>query len=404
MKWERAMRTASPFRRHVCVVTETYPPEINGVALTLARLVDGLRAREHAISIVRPRQRPDRVDEASDPDLTLVRGLPLPGYSGLRMGLPAGAMLTARWASRPPDVVYVATEGPLGWSAVRTACRLGVPVLSGFHTNFHGYAKHYHARWLEGLVARYLRGFHNRTRGTLVPTADLLDELVALGFENLRVLGRGVDGRLFHPGRRSTALRSAWGVSETAPVALYVGRVAAEKNVGLAIEAYRAMRRACSSLRGVVVGEGPLRAALQQAHPELLFCGALTGEELAVHYASADVFLFPSETETFGNVTLEALASGLAVVAYDYAAARLHVAHGRAGLLVPYGDRRTFVETAAALVRAPEPLAWMRRQARDSVSHLDWDQVVERFETFLEEVAWSSTEGDSILTERRHRR
>jgi glycosyltransferase involved in cell wall biosynthesis len=281
MEWERAMRTASPFRPHVCVVTETYPPEINGVALTRGRLVDGLRARDHAISVVRPRQRADRADDPGDAELILVRGLPLPGYAALRMGLPAGAILRDRWSRRPPDVVYVATEGPLGWSAVLTARRMGLPVLSGFHTNFHGYAKHYHARWLENAVVRYLRGFHNRTGGTLVPTATLLDDLQARGFENLNVLGRGVDGRLFSPNRRSAALRSRWGVTETDPVALYVGRVAPEKNIGLAIEAYRAMRRDCPALRGVVVGEGPLRSALQRAHPDLLFCGALTGEELA---------------------------------------------------------------------------------------------------------------------------
>src|SRR5262245_18568923 len=398
------MRTASRLRRHVCVVTETYPPEINGVALTLARLVDGLRARDHDISIVRPRQHADRPGTADDPDLTLVRGLPLPGYAGLRFGLPAGTLLRDRWASRPPDVVYVATEGPLGWSAVRTARRMGLPVLSGFHTNFHGYAKHYHARWLEGLVVRYLRGFHNRAGGTLVPTVDLLDELVARGFENLSVLGRGVDGQLFHPSRRCHALRSAWGVSKADPAALHVGRVAAEKNIGLAIEAYRVMRETCPSVRGVVVGEGPLRTALQRAHPDLIFCGALTGEELAAHYASADVFLFPSETETFGNVTLEALASGLVVVAYDYAGARLHVPHGRAGLLAPCGDRRAFVESAATLVRAPERLAWMGRQARRSVVHLAWDQVVERFEAFLADVAQPSTERHLALVEGRHHR
>jgi hypothetical protein len=106
--WERAMRTTSPFRRHVCVVTETYPPEINGVALTLGRLVEGLRARDHAISIVRPRQPVERASASRDLDLTLVRGRPLPGYAGLRMGLPAGATLRDRWARRPPDVVYVA--------------------------------------------------------------------------------------------------------------------------------------------------------------------------------------------------------------------------------------------------------------------------------------------------------
>lgn len=260
-------------------------------------------------------------------------------------------------------------------------------MLSGFHTNFHGYAKHYHAGWLERVVARYLRGFHNRTSGTLVPTADLRDELRARGFENVGVLGRGVDGRLFNPGRRCAALRRAWGVSEADPVVLYVGRLAPEKNVGLAVEAYRAMQRACPSLRGLVVGEGPLRPALQRACPDLLFCGALTGERLAAHYASADVFLFPSETETFGNVTLEALASGLVVVAYDYAGARQHVAHGRTGLLVPYGDGRAFVASAAALVRAPERLPWMRRQARESVARLDWDHVVERFEALLSDLA-----------------
>jgi glycosyltransferase involved in cell wall biosynthesis len=398
------MRPASPFRRHVCVVTETYPPEINGVALTLARLVDGLRARDHVISVVRPRQRADGADDPRDPELILVRGVRLPGYPTLRMGLPAGAILGGRWAHRPPDVVYVATQGPLGWSAVRSARRLGLPVLSGFHTNFHGYAVHYHARWLERAIVRYLRGFHNRTGGTLVPTADLLDDLLARGFANLSVLGRGVDARLFSPSRRSAALRRAWGVTASDPVAIYVGRVAAEKNVGLAIEAYRAMRRDCPAVRGIVVGEGPLRPALQGAHPDLLFCGALTGEELAAHYASADVLLFPSETETFGNVTLEALASGLVVVAYDYAGARLHVAHGQAGLLVPYGDRRAFVESAAALVRAPERLPWMRRQARKAVAHLDWEQVVEQFEALLDDAARPWSERNLVPTEGRHRR
>jgi glycosyltransferase involved in cell wall biosynthesis len=299
---------------HLCVVTETYPPEINGVAVTLARLVDGLRARGHAVSVVRPR-RPalEQAGPVSDPALTLIRGVPWPGYAGVRIGLPAGAVLRDRWTRRRPDVVYVATEGPLGWSAVSTARRLGLPVFSGFHTDFGGYARHYHARWLARLATGYLRRFHNRTSGTLVATPELRDQLLAGGFQNLSVLGRGVDSRLFSPQRRSAALRRAWGASEADLVVLWVGRLAPEKNIALAIEAYRAMQRARSSLRFVVVGDGPSRAELQRAHPDLLFCGALRGERLAAHYASADVFLFPSETETFGNVTLEALASGLVV-------------------------------------------------------------------------------------------
>jgi glycosyltransferase involved in cell wall biosynthesis len=386
-------------RRHVCMVTETFPPEINGVALTLAHLVGGLRARGHTVSIVRPRQRgldPDGV--LGDPALTLVPGLALPGYRGLRMGLPTGAMLRARWRRRPPDVVYVATQGPLGWSAVRAARRLGLPVLGGFHTNFHVYAKHYHAGWVEQIVARYLRRFHNRATGTVVPTDDLRDQLRRVGFQNVSVLGRGVDGRLFTPARRSASLRRAWGVSDADPVILCVGRVAPEKNIRLAIAAYRAMQQVVRPCRFVIVGDGPSRGALERANPDLFFTGMLTGEPLAAHFASADLFLFPSETETFGNVTLEALASGLVVVAYDYAAARMHVRPGQTGTLVPCGDARAFVEGAVALAASPERLHRMRQHVRESVAHLHWDRVVERFEALLADVSRVPTEAGSIRT------
>src|SRR4029450_8189459 len=140
--------------------------------------------------------------------------------------------------------------------------------------------------------------------------------------------------------------------------------LAPEKNVPLVIETYRAMRLVASSTRLVIVGDGPMRATLEHAHPDVRFCGMQTGEQLAEHYASADVFLFPSETETFGNVTLEALASGLAVIAYDYAAARLHIKDGASGILIPYGDARAFVDEAATLAREPHALAHIRDHAR----------------------------------------
>ncbi len=337
-------------QKRICIVTETYPPEINGVALTLARLASGLRALGHVVSIVRPRQPTDgRGDGARgrDGELTLIRGFALPRYKEVRVGLPAGAQLRECWGERRPDAVYVATEGPLGWSAVRTANQLGVPVWSGFHTNFADYARHYGLGWLAPVVLHYLRSLHNRTRGTLVASAEMRDRLRGLGFNDVSVLGRGVDSELFSPGRRSATLRAAWGVRDEDTVALYVGRLAPEKNVPLAVEAYRAMRRARGTGRLVIVGDGPQRGELERAHTDLIFCGMRTGEQLAEHYASADVFLFPSETETFGNVTLEAMASGLVVLAYDYAAAHIHVAHGESGVLVPRGDSRGFVEAAA---------------------------------------------------------
>jgi glycosyltransferase involved in cell wall biosynthesis len=193
-----------------------------------------------------------------------------------------------------------------------------------------------------------------------------------------------VDSTRFDPARRSAALRAAWGAAEPDLVVLHVGRVAAEKNVALAVKAYRAMQEAYDGgLRFVVVGDGPLGPALARANPDLVFCGFRTGDDLAAHYASADIFLFPSETETFGNVTLEAMASGLAVVAYDYAAARLHAEHGVTGVLVRPGDARGFVDAAVALTQAPDVLMAMRRRARAAMEAVAWPRIVERFEQLM---------------------
>jgi len=136
-------------------------------------------------------------------------------------------------------------------------------------------------------------------------------------------------------------------------------------------------------MKFVIVGDGPLSVVLQKEHRDLIFCGLQTGAELAKHYASADVFLFPSETETFGNVTLEAMASGLVVVAYNYAAAKIHISHGQTGILVPYGDLQAFVSLSAGLVRERQYLQRIRRQAREYASSIEWPRVVERFEALL---------------------
>ncbi len=374
-------RATSP--QHICIVTETFPPEVNGVALTLSHLVEGLRAHGHQVSIVRPRQK--KADRATydDSQTTLVSGVPLPGYRGLQFGLPASRLLRDTWTIHRPDVVYIATEGPLGWSAVCAAQRLKIAAFSGFHTNYHTYSRHYRLGWLQQLVFKYLCEFHNRTLGTLVPTADLRDKLQALGFRNVSFVGRGVDSQLFGPQRRCPRLRCDWGVSDSDLAILYVGRLAPEKNLALAIDAYRSMKQKRESVKFVLVGDGPMRASLQQQHRDLIFRGMLTGEQLAKHYASADMFLFPSETETFGNVTLEAMASGLVVVAYDYAAAKLHIRHGETGVLVPYGDSRAFVDSAASLVWEPQAIHRMRQQAREYVASIKWSRVVERFEALV---------------------
>lgn len=380
---------AAARRLRVSVVTETYPPEVNGVAMTIGRLVEGLLAREHTVQVIRPRQHGrDHAYRDGRLEVLPLPGFPIPFYPQLRMGFPASRRLARHWRQTPPDVVHLVTEGPLGGSALATARGLGLRVFSGFHTNFHTYSRHYGVGLLAKPIVAYLRRFHNRTDCTLVPTEELAAELRALGFHGLRVLARGVDTRLFGPERRDPALRRSWGVGPTDPVAMYVGRLAAEKNLQLVLEAYRAVRTVRPSARLVLVGDGPLASRLQAHHPEIVFPGARIGADLAAHYASADFFLFPSLTETFGNVTLEAMASGLAVVAFDYAAAHRHIVHGRSGLLAPRGARPAFVAMARQLAVDPERARHLGQTARRAVADFDWERIHEQLERwYLEPVS-----------------
>jgi len=375
----------------LCLVTETWPPEINGVAMTLSRLMTGLSAMGWQITIVRPRQKSDATSDAIDGiEHWLVPGLPIPGYQGLRFGLPMLEKLRQSWREKRPDVVHVATEGPLGWAALKVARLLNIPVTSSFHTNFHRYCKHYHVGWLRGLVMRHLRGFHNQTYMTMVPNALQQAVLQDDGYQNVVVLGRGVDTQLFSPARRSESLRRAWALREDEIAVLHVGRMASEKNLSGVIEAYEAMRRLLPTARMVWVGDGPQLKRLQRHHPDHIFCGSKTGEALAEHYASADVFLFASLTETFGNVVTEAMASGLPVVAYDYAAANLFVRHGVNGMLAPVGDQATFCHMAATLANKQGHLRVMGRAARLAVEPCGWTTITAQLDHWLREAIESS--------------
>jgi glycosyltransferase involved in cell wall biosynthesis len=291
------------------------------------------------------------------------------------------------WRRNRPDVVHVLTEGPLGWSAVSAARKLKLPVISDFRTNFHSYSRHYGIGWLSKPILAYLRKFHNRTLCTLVPTEAMRAELAVLGFRDLRVVSRGVDTALFDPARRSEALRASWGVGPSDTVLLHVGRIAPEKNLAALVSAYEAARVQEPRSRLVLIGDGPARAEVQARCPDAIFAGTRRGEDLAIHYASADVFLFPSLTETYGNVTLEALASGLAVVAFDYAAAAETIRQGDNGLLAPMGDAAAFATLAASAVSDIARARAMGSRARESALKLGWDLVVRQLETLLEVAA-----------------
>ncbi|MGF1485339.1 MAG: glycosyltransferase family 4 protein [Opitutales bacterium] len=372
------------------LVTETFPPEVNGVAMTLSRWMAGMAQRGHTLTVLRPTPK-DREATTENCPWTEVRlpGLPLPGYPDLRLGLPVYHSLRNRWSKERPDIVHIATEGPQGMAALFAAQSLQLPLASSFHTNFHSYGSHYGYGFLLDAVVSYLRFLHNQAAVSFAPSEDLIRDLKAEGFRHLRLLGRGVDTRLFNPQRRDTSLRQAWGLSAKDRAVVHVGRIAPEKNLPFLVETFQAMQQVDPGLKLILVGDGPLRSKLETGNADIIFAGMRHGEDLARHYASGDIFLFASITETFGNVVTEALASGLAVLAYDYAAPGRYIDHGHNGFLAPYDDAERFRALALELAEQKE-LAAFRQAAAQSMASVSWDRIIDTYEQTLENVIESA--------------
>jgi glycosyltransferase involved in cell wall biosynthesis len=285
----------------ILIVTDAWHPQVNGVVRTLGQV-----AREAANLGV-------TVEFLSPSEF---RTVPMPSYPEIRLALAGARAMARRLDAIKPDAIHIATEGPLGHAMRRVCVRRGLPFTTSFHTLFPDYvAKRiaFAPRWSRDLTWAWLRRFHSQSAAVLAATPTLVGELEGRGFRNVKLWQRGVDGRMFHPGRRGVLPNELANLPR--PIFLTVGRVAVEKN----IEEFLKLDLPGTKL---VVGDGPERVRLSKAYPDAVFAGAKHGEELAAIYASSDVFVFPSLTDTFGLVLLEALASGVPVAAFPAMAPR----------------------------------------------------------------------------------
>lgn len=369
----------------ISLVTETYWPDINGVAMTLHRVFTALSQQGHEVHLVSTKN-PERNETHTNHLCSVLEALsiPAPGYAEVKFGAPLLTRLKKQWQTQRPDAVYVATEGPLGYHATHLARKLGIPVASGFHTNFQSYSDHYRLGWFRKVIETYLVHMHNLTDCTIVPTHDQQRLLQDMGIKQVAVVGRGVDTSLFTPTRRSQQLRASWGASVDSPVMIYVGRIAEEKNLDLTLRCYRHLKNIRPDLKFVIVGSGPAAERIRQQFPEVILTGPKTGEELGAHYASADFFPFTSITETYGNVILEAMASGIGILSFHYAAGKLHIQQGVNGYHAPLGDEQQYLTLAENLLQRPEQLKAMRESAVKHAEKFSWPVIADGFLQILQ--------------------
>lgn len=356
----------------VAIVTENFLPKLDGVTRTLAMLLEHLQRKGHTALLLGPEGAPRRYAGAR---IVAARGVPLPIYPELRLLFPAPA-LERRLALFRPDIVHVVDPMILGAAGIVWGQRLGVPVLASYHTNLAAYCSYFHLGALAAPLWAYRRLLHNQCAVTLSPSPSTARELQQQGFSRVDVWSRGVDTELFSPERRSLAWRTRITGDAAMPIVLYTGRLSHEKNLTALVSAFTSLRHKRAHL--VLVGDGPARSDLERTlagHPAT-FLGYLRGEALAEAFASADVFAFPSLTETFGQVVREAMASGLPVVAFDAEGVRDQILSGKTGLLAPTNDTTAFAKLLENLLTHTERRRALGIQAREVTSSHTWHAVM----------------------------
>lgn len=369
----------------IALFTGNYNHIEDGVSRTLGRLVGYLEDQGHRVLVVGP-----TVDEPLDQPgrFVAVPSVAAPGRPEYRVSTRFPRSVQHEVLTFAPHLVHIATPDVLGHRALTWARSLDIPVVTTYHTHFASYLDYYRLGWAEAGLWTVLRRFYNRCDEVYAPTPTMRDALVEQGVTSpVRLWPRGIELDRFAPSFRSADWRRSQGIADDEVAIAFVSRLVKEKGLDVFAETVRALQAGGVPARALVVGDGPEREALEAELPHGVFTGHLSGEELSTAYASSDVFLFPSETETFGNVTLEAMASGLAVVAADAAGTASLIDHGRTGLLAPPRDRAAFLESTRTLGADADLRARLGTEARAAAHAYDWSEVLARMVGYYRGVA-----------------
>jgi glycosyltransferase involved in cell wall biosynthesis len=374
-------------RKRITLVTETRYPQINGVSRIVDQLIKRLLKEDWSIQLLSPKYIPDNNYIDNRIEKNSFSSIRFPLYPEIRLPAVSSGACAGKIRGFAPHVIHILTEGPLGMAALKAAGNLNLPVVTSYHTNFPAYMKHYRMKWFESLCWLYLRRFHGRSAVTLAPTEEIVELLTHKGFSHVRAWGHGVDTQQFQPGRRSLFFYERTGAKPDETVFLYVGRVAPEKNIQILIEAFRLIPD-YEKVRLLVVGEGPYRKRIESLKDTRIgLLGFQDSDALSQIYNGSDLFVFPSLTDTFGLVVLEAMASGLPVAAFDVMGPRSSVTDGRNGLLADRTDAGSFSEIMLCLHRDPGLREILSNAARQHALDHGWQRVLDRSIRIYERLA-----------------
>ncbi len=379
MAYESVLERAPLSRPHlggrslrVAIFSGNYNYIRDGASLTLNRLVEYLERQGVVVRVFSPTSKTPAFPHKGE--LVSVPSFPFPGRKEYRVGIGYPIFFQRSLEEFAPDIIHLSAPDWLGAGALKYALRKRKRVVASVHTRFDAYWKYYGLNFLMPMSNHYLKYFYGSCAQVYVPSESMAQSLRDDGIEcNMRVWARGVDHAQFSPTKRSQELRASWAVDEHRPAVTYVGRLVTEKGLDTVVDAFARLRKRGVAHRPIIVGDGPERAWLEQRIPDAVFTGFLTGESLMQAYASSDVFFFPSATETFGNVTLEAMAAGLPAVCADATGSASLVQHGQTGFLCPVRDGERFASAIAQLVGDSALRGRMAASARAAALEYSWD-------------------------------
>jgi glycosyltransferase involved in cell wall biosynthesis len=367
----------------IAIFTETFLPKVDGIVVKVTRLLDHLEKRGHQAVVFGPSGSPERY-----------RGFPVVSYRSVSVPFYPELSIAPPWARAAeeirqfqPDVIHLVNPISLGLAGLRVADRFGIPVLASYHTDVPGFAEHWHLGFLSGSIYRYARWIHNRVEMNVCPSNFTRSQLLEHGFQRVNLWRGGVDIEQFNPAKRSTSWRERLTGGEPGrPLVLYIGRVSPEKRIDRLFPLLKEIPQA----RLAIVGDGPSRANLEGkfAGTDTIFTGYLKGEELAAAYAAGDLFVFTGDKETFGNVVVEAMASGLPVIAPNSGGVTDLVLDGYNGLLYDPAVPTGLVGATKTLLGSPKLLRQFGTRGRSLAEQRTWeitlDELLGHYQTVLE--------------------